>query len=70
MVAWWSGKSRDMTWLTVSSTNAKFQSEGTINGEGFYTYRVLAKDGDQAGDQSDKFTIKIWEGTDRMSSMW
>jgi len=57
-------KSRGMTWLTVSSTNAKFQGEGTINGEGLYTFRVLAKDGDQTGNESDEFTIKIWEGTD------
>jgi len=57
-------KSTDITWLVVSSPNASFQGEGTINGEGLYTFRVLAKDGAQAGGQPDEFTIKIWEGTD------
>jgi len=57
-------KSQDMTWLVVSSANAQFQGEGTINGEGLYTFRVLAKDGDKAGGQPDEFTIRIWEGTD------
>ena len=54
----------DNTWLVVSSPNAQFQGEGTINGEGLYTFRVLAKDGDEAGGQPDEFTIKIWQGTD------
>jgi len=53
-----------MTWLLVSSVNANFQGEGTINGGGLYTFRVLATDGDQAGGQPDEFTIRIWEGTD------
>ena len=57
-------KSGDITWLVMSSTSARFQSEGTINGEGLYTFRVQAQDGDQAGDQPDEFTIRIWEGTD------
>jgi hypothetical protein len=57
-------KSRDITWLVVSSPNANFQGEGTINGEGLYTFRVLATDGAQAGDQPDEFTIRIWQGTD------
>jgi len=57
-------KSRDITWLVVSSANAQFQGEGTINGEGLYTFRMLAMDGDQAGGQPDEFTIRIWQGTD------
>ncbi len=57
-------KSRDITWLVVSSANAQFQGEGTINGEGLYTFRMLARDGDQAGGQPDEFTIRIWQGTD------
>jgi len=57
-------KSSNITWLIVSSSNAQFQGEGTINGEGLYTFRVLAKDGAQAGGQPDEFTIKIWQGTD------
>ena len=57
-------KSSDITWLVVSGANAQFQGEGTINGDGLYTFRVLAKDGDKAGGQPDEFTIKIWQGTD------
>jgi len=57
-------KDSDITWLVVSSVSAHFQGEGTINGEGLYTFRVLAKGGDQEGGHPDEFTIKIWEGTD------
>lgn len=57
-------RSEDMTWVVVSSTSAQFQGMGTINGEGLYTFRVLAKDGDQARGNPDEFTIRIWEGTD------
>ena len=57
-------KSMDITWLVVSEVSAQFQGEGTINGEGLYTFRVLAKDDDKTGGQPDEFTIKIWEGTD------
>ena len=57
-------KDTDITWLVVSDVGARFQGEGTINGEGLYTFRVLAKDGDKAGGQPDEFTIRIWQGTD------
>jgi len=57
-------KSTGITWLVVSSANAQFQGEGTINGDGLYTFRVLAKDGDKTGGQPDEFTVKIWQGTD------
>ena len=57
-------KSTEMTWLTVSDVSAQFQGEGTVNGEGLYTFRVQANDGDQAGGQPDEFTIKVWQGTD------
>jgi len=57
-------KSTEMTWLIVSDVSAQFQGEGTVNGEGLYTFRVQAKDGDQSGGQPDEFTIKIWQGTD------
>jgi hypothetical protein len=57
-------KDSDISWLVVSSPNIQFQGEGTINGEGLYTFRVLAKDGDKTGGQPDEFTIKIWQGTD------
>ncbi|MFC1987725.1 PKD domain-containing protein [Chloroflexota bacterium] len=57
-------KDTDITWLVVSDVSAQFQGVGTINGEGLYTFRVLAKDGDKTGGQPDEFTIKIWQGTD------
>ncbi|MFC1952949.1 PKD domain-containing protein [Chloroflexota bacterium] len=57
-------KDTEITWLVVSNASAQFQGVGTINGEGLYTFRVLAKDGNKAGGQPDEFTIKIWEGTD------
>ena len=60
-------KSTDMTWLVVSKVSAQFQGEGTINGEGLYTFRVLATDGDKTGGQPDEFTIRIWQGTDTES---
>jgi len=57
-------KSSDITWLVVSGANAQFQGEGTVNGDGLYTFRVLAKDGDKVGGQPDEFTIRIWQGAD------
>jgi len=57
-------KDTEITWLIVSSVNVQFQGEGTINGEGLYTFRVLAADGDKTGGQPDEFTIRIWQGTD------
>jgi hypothetical protein len=57
-------KDRDITWLVVSSPLVQFQGEGTINGEGLYTFRVKAMDGNKAGGQPDEFTIRIWQGTD------
>ena len=57
-------KDSEITWLMVSDVSAQFQGEGTLNGEGLYTFRVLAKDGDQAGGQPDELTIRIWQGTD------
>jgi cysteine-rich repeat protein len=57
-------KSFDMTWYTVSNNKAMFQGEGTVNGEGLFTFRVDAKDGDLAGSQPDQFDIRIWNGTD------
>ncbi len=57
-------KAIEITWLVVSDISAQFQGEGTVNGDGLYTFRVMAKDGDKAGGQPDGITIKIWEGTD------
>lgn len=56
-------KSLDMTWYTVSNNKAMFQGEATINGAGFFTFRVHATDGDLAGGQPDRFDIRIWSGT-------
>ncbi|MBC2713950.1 MAG: DUF5011 domain-containing protein [Desulfobacteraceae bacterium] len=56
-------KSQNMGWYTVSSNKAMFQGVATINGEGLYTFRVQATDGDLTGDQPDAFDIKIWLGT-------
>ena len=60
-------KSRSMTWYTVSNNKAMFQGEGTINGEGVYTFRVQATDGELTGDQPDAFDIKIWAGTNTVA---
>ena len=57
-------KDTEVTWLITGSTMAQFQGQGTINGEGLYTYSVQAKDGDKMGGVPDEFTIFIWEGTD------
>lgn len=57
-------KSVAMTWYTVSNNSAMFQGLGTINGLGWFTFRVRATDGDQAGGQPDSFDITIWAGAD------
>ncbi len=57
-------KASEITWLIMSDVSAQFKGEGTINGEGFYTFRVIAKDSDKTGGQPDEITIKIWQGTD------
>lgn len=53
-------KSTSYDWVTVSSTQAIFEGIGTINGTGEYRFRVSAFDGDKAGGQPDRFTIRIW----------
>ena len=57
-------KSQGMSWYTVSNNKAIFEGEATINGEGLFTFRVHATDGDLIGNQLDRFDIRIWEGTD------
>jgi len=57
-------KSTSIDWLTISTVSAQFQGTGTINGEGFYTFRVKAKDNGEPGVDVDHFDIKIWNGTD------
>ena len=61
-------KSRNMDWYTVSNNKAMFKGTGTINGEGLYTFRVHATDGDLTGDQPDAFDIRIWQGMDTESN--
>jgi parallel beta-helix repeat protein len=57
-------KSTTIDWLVISGVSAQFQGTGTINGQGLYTFRVMAKDNGEPGTGSDLFNIKIWENTD------
>jgi hypothetical protein len=57
-------KSTSIDWLVISAVSAQFQGTGTINGEGLYTFRVMAKDNGEPGVGVDHFDIKIWDGTD------
>ncbi|MFC1506519.1 post-COAP-1 domain-containing protein [Thermoproteota archaeon] len=57
-------KSTEIDWLAIPANSAMFQGTATINGEGLYTFRVDATDGDLTGGQPDHFKIKVWEGTD------
>jgi len=59
-----SGQETRIDWLTISSVSAQFQSTGTIDGDGLYTFRVKAKDNGEPGADTDPFDIKIWNGTD------
>ncbi|MGB6680871.1 MAG: post-COAP-1 domain-containing protein, partial [Candidatus Bathyarchaeia archaeon] len=60
-------KSTEINWLAIPANSAMFQGTATINGEGLYTFRVDATDGDLTGGQLDHFKIKVWEGTDTES---
>ncbi len=42
-------------WLVVAGNKAQFRGEGTINGQGGYTFMIWADD-----DNPDTFRIKIW----------
>jgi hypothetical protein len=42
-------------WLVVAGNKAQFRGEGTINGQGSYTFMIWADD-----DNPDTFRIKIW----------
>ena len=43
-------------WLVVAGNKAQFKGEGTINGEGSYSFRIWADDG-----ATDTFRIQIWD---------
>jgi len=53
-------KSASYEWVTISSTQAIFEGTGILNGADGYRFRVWAFDGDKAGGQPDRFTIRIW----------
>lgn len=49
-------KSTSYEWLVVAGHRAIFRGEGTINGQGTYTFMINAVD-----DSLDTFRIQIWE---------
>lgn len=57
-------KSTSYDWVTLSNTQVIFQGVGRLNGEPGYKFRVWAFDGDKAGGQPDRFTIRIWTAND------
>ena len=57
-------KSTSIDWLVLNAVSAQFQGAGTINGTGWYTFRVMAKDNAEPGAGADTFSIKVWEGAD------
>lgn len=48
-------KSTSYEWLVVAGSAAQFKGEGTINGQGSYSFRIWADDG-----ATDTFRIQIW----------
>ncbi|WP_321371256.1 T9SS type A sorting domain-containing protein [uncultured Draconibacterium sp.] len=58
-------KSTVYDWLVVAGSKAKFKGDGTINGEGAYSFMISAIDGDvKDNGDPDKFRIKIWNKLD------
>ncbi len=49
-------QSSSYEWLVVAGSAAQFKGEGTINGEGSYSFRIWADDG-----ATDTFRIQIWD---------
>jgi hypothetical protein len=48
-------------WLVIAGAKAMYKGTGTINGEGNYSFRLTAIDGQiKGGGGVDKFRIKIW----------
>ena len=57
-------KAKQIDWLVIFSNLAIYQGTGSIAGrEGDFTFAVYCVDNGASGNP-DKFTIKIWEGTD------
>lgn len=56
-------KSASYDWVSVASVQVMFEGEGVLNGVPGYRFRVWAFDGDKAGGQPDRFTIRIWTGS-------
>jgi hypothetical protein len=63
-------KSTSIDWLVISGVSAQFQGTATINGQGTYTFRVLAKDNAEPGAGADQFDIRIWQGTNTDSAIY
>jgi len=61
-------KSTSYDWVSVATTQVMFEGEGILNGVPGYKFRVWAFDGDKAGGQPDRFTIRIWTGGDNYDS--
>ena len=61
-------KSTSYDWVSVASVQVMFEGEGVLNGVPGYKFRVWAFDGDKAGGQPDRFTIRIWTGSDSYGS--
>jgi hypothetical protein len=61
-------KSTSYDWVMLSNTQVIFEGTGRLNGVDGYKFRVWAFDGDKAGGQPDRFTIRIWTGGDSYDS--
>jgi len=61
-------KSTSYDWVSVAAVQVMFEGEGILNGVPGYKFRVWAFDGDKAGGQPDRFTIRIWTGGDNYDS--
>jgi hypothetical protein len=61
-------KSSTYDWVTIASTQAMFEGEGSLNGQDGYRFRVRAVDGDEIGTGVDRFEIRIWTGSGSFDS--
>ncbi|MCK4222128.1 MAG: hypothetical protein KAX25_04590, partial [Dehalococcoidia bacterium] len=56
-------KSTSYDWVSLATVQVMLEGEGVLNGVPGYKFRVWAFDGDKAGGQPDRFTIRIWTGS-------